>query len=90
MDSYGGIVLILVEIYVPAVDEKYDFELDENVKIGKIIDELNEMLNKKMKSPVSESSEGFFLCTTERKDILSKDRTLYQSNVRDGHRLLLI
>lgn len=82
--------MILVEIYVPAVDERFDFELDENVKIGQIIEELSEMLNKKVKSPVSTSAEGFILCTTAQNEILSRERTLYQSHVRDGHRLLLL
>lgn len=82
--------MILVEIYVPAVDERFDFELDENAKIGQIIDELNEMLSKKAKSPTNVSSEGFLLCTTEQNEILSRERTLYQSHVRDGHTLLLI
>ena len=82
--------MILVEIYVPAVDEKYDFELDENVKIGQIIEELSEMLNKKMKSPTEGNADGFLLCLTETNELLSRERTLYQSHVRDGHKLLLL
>lgn len=82
--------MILVEVYVPAVDEKFDFELDENVKISQIIEEMSEMLNKKMKSPMSKGAEGFMLCVMKDNAVLSKDRTLYQSRVRDGHKLMLV
>lgn len=82
--------MILVEVYVPAADEKFDFELDENVKIDQIITELGEMLSKKMKSPMVKSTDQFMLCLMGRDEILQRDRTLYQSHVKDGSRLLLV
>lgn len=82
--------MILVEVYVPAADERFDFELDENVKIDQIISELGEMLDKKMKSSVKTGMDDFVLCLMGRDEILQRDRTLYQSHVKDGSRLLLV
>ena len=39
--------MILVEVYVAALDERYDFELDENAEIRQVIGEICEMLSKK-------------------------------------------
>lgn len=82
--------MILVEVYVPAVDDKFDFELDENVPIHQIIGELCEMLSKKMKSPIVSGTNEFMLCTMDQNQILSNERTLYQCGVKDGSRLLLV
>lgn len=82
--------MILVEVYVPAVDDNFDFELDENVPIYQIVGELCEMLGKKMKSSIVSGTNGFMLCAMEQNEILPNERTLYQCKVKDGSRLLLV
>lgn len=82
--------MILVEVYVPAVDEKFDFELDENAGIKQIIGELCEMLSKKMKSPMPSKTDEFMLCSMDGQQIFSGEKTLYQCKVKDGSRLLLV
>lgn len=82
--------MILVEVYVPAADEKFDFELDENAIIYQVVGELCEMLSKKLKSPMPQKTDGFMLCSMDSDEILSSQRTLYQSGVKDGSRLLLV
>lgn len=82
--------MILVEVYVPAVDEKFDFELDENARIYQIVGELCEMLDKKVKSPVSSKSGEFMLCSMDKNVILPGENTLSQSEIRDGSKLLLV
>lgn len=82
--------MILVEVYVPALDERYDFELDENVEIRRITGELCEMLGKKAKEPVQTEMMDFILCSVDNQEILMGEKTLYQSHIRDGSSLILV
>lgn len=82
--------MILVEVYIPAADETFDFELDENVKIKQIVNELCGMLRKKISGSLSENSEEFILCSMDKKKILPEERTLTQCRIRDGSKLLLV
>lgn len=82
--------MILVDIYVPAVDDTFDFMLDENTEIGKVVMEIVEMLSKKMQGAHQEVAEEFLLCHMGSRKILEQDRTLHMSGVSDGSRLMLV
>ncbi len=82
--------MILVEVYVAALDARYDFELDENVQIQQIVGEICEMLSKKTKERTKASTGNFLLCSMESKEVLSGGKTLYQCGVRDGSCLVLV
>lgn len=82
--------MILVEVYVAAVDESYDFMLDENAEVEQIIEEISEMITKKIESTEKRKDTNFLLCSMERKEILSMESTLYRCKIRDGSRLLLV
>ena len=82
--------MILVDIYTPAVDQTYDFMLDENADLDVIILEVTEMIARKTKSELRTGDDGFVLYYTDRKIPLSSDRTLYESGVRDADRLILV
>lgn len=82
--------MILVEVYVPVLDEKDDFELDENVPVLQVTAELVEMLSKKTKSRLPDRLDNFFLCSMEENDVLDPRRTLYENGVCDGHTLMIV
>lgn len=82
--------MILVDIYIPAVDETYDFMLDENVETEKIIDEITEMISKKMKSASTENISEFLLYSMASERMLERRKTLYQNGVQDGTKLMLV
>lgn len=82
--------MIIVEVYVPVLEERNDFELDENVPVADIIGELTEMLSKKTKSSLPESSQDFALYSMENRAPLHRNRSLYENGVRDGHTLCLV
>ena len=82
--------MILVEVYIPAMDEHSDFMLDEHAKIGNVIGELGEMLSKKMKSPVPEINDGFMLCSMDKKEVFSREKSLSEYAVKNGCKLLLV
>ena len=39
--------MILVDIYVPSIGNTYDFQLDEEVPVGNVIEEISEMIGQK-------------------------------------------
>lgn len=82
--------MILVEVYIPVLDEKDDFELDENVPVLQVTAELVEMLCKKTKSKLPDRLDTILLCSMEAKEILDSRRTLYENGIRDGQTLMIV
>lgn len=82
--------MILVDIYIPALDAVYDFMLDENADIGLVREEIHEILLEK----VQESGEGisgmFTLWSADTKRLLQAGSTLHASGVTDGCRLIYV
>ena len=82
--------MILVDIYIPVINDIYDFELNENVPVRETIDVLSDIISKKMKNPLGERPDAFVLYSLEQKRALERHLTLYQNGVKDGNRLMLI
>ena len=53
--------MILVDIYIPVINETYDFELNENVPVGETMEVLSDIISKKMKNPLKVQSDTFVL-----------------------------
>lgn len=82
--------MILVDIYVPAVDDNYDFLLDEDANINALMTEITEMLAKKIGSSKFNGADEFVLYHADRETPLSEGKSLYESGVRDGDKLILV
>lgn len=82
--------MILVDVYIPSVDQTYDFMLDENTDVTKVILEILEMVAKKVQNGVPTQAEEFSLYHMSKKSVLKRGRTLAASGVRDGSKLLLV
>ena len=82
--------MILVDIYIPSIDDSYDFMLDENVPVEQIIIELSEMISKKVKGDVPENMGEFMMCSMDQNEILDRNLSLYAGGIRDGSRLMLV
>ena len=82
--------MILVDVYIPSLDDNFDFMLDEDTEIRKIIMEINEMIAKKMKSKKAPNTDEFLLYLMDKQIMLDKEQTLYGCGVRDGSRLMLV
>lgn len=82
--------MVLVDVYIPSVDETYDFMLDETMETEKMILEIYEMVAKKMNSSTEEGSGGFLLYNMTDGKLMEKGRTLEESGIRDGFRLMLV
>lgn len=82
--------MILVDVYVPAIDDHYDFQLDENETADKIILEMTEMVAKKTKSEKVQHPEKFILFSMEKKEAIPREKTLFACGIQDGSCLLLV
>lgn len=59
--------MILVDVYVPAMDKVYDFRLDETASVAQIMKEMEEIFMKKVKETKMEKQQEFMLCSMEQK-----------------------
>lgn len=82
--------MILVDIYVPAVGNTYDFQLDEEEKTSTLIEEIGELIGQKEHNRIVGDINHFMLCSRKDKKILPKSMTLAASGVRNGDSLLLV
>lgn len=82
--------MILVDIYVPAMDETYDFHVDENTEIGIIIEEAAEMICQKEQCPLKGDVEELTLWKQETRQKLNRCDTFCEAGVTAGERLFLV
>lgn len=82
--------MILVDIYAPSVGNVYDFQLDEDEKIGAIVEEIGELIGQKEHCQIVGDMGELMLCSREDKQILSKNLTLAASGIKNGNSLILL
>ena len=82
--------MILVDVYVPALNQVFDFNLDENAKIEDLLDEMGEMVEQNSRSNISGKGPRLMLCSYDGNRILPLDSTLFQCEIRNGSRLLMV
>ena len=81
--------MILVDVYVPALDKMFDFRLDEKAKVGQIMIEMQDIFKKKLKE-IGDKKQDFMLCSMEQKEELPIYKTLSECRIKDGSRLMLV
>lgn len=82
--------MILVDIYVPGVNQTYDFNLDENARIEELLEEISGMICQKEQCTLDGSVKELLLISQDRKVVLNPELTLSHYNVAQGDRLLLV
>lgn len=82
--------MILVDIYVASIGESFDFRVDETVKIVNVVREVSEMLCVKYKTELNKPVEDFMLCSYRDRKILDGETTLWEHNITNGCKLLLV
>ncbi len=82
--------MILVDIYVPAVGNVYDFQLEEEERISTIIEEIAELIGQKEHCQIAGDIDRLMLCFRKNNIILSKNLTLATSGVQTGDSLILV
>ncbi len=82
--------MILVDVYIPSMDETLDFRIDETAKVANVVQEISEMMCKKYKTELNRKPEEFFLCSAEQGIILNGDSTLEDNGIINGCRLFMV
>ncbi|MCM1539161.1 MAG: glutamyl-tRNA amidotransferase [bacterium] len=82
--------MIVVDVAVPAIEQVYDFALDENTEISLVIEEIAGMISQKEHCVLCGNGEELLLCTYGAKAVLDRHITLKESGIVSGSRLLLV
>lgn len=82
--------MIMVDVYVPALDREYDFTLDQNVNVSMIVEEISEMIAHKEHSEIVGSMDGLMLFDRQEGKRLSGSATLASGGIRTGSKLILV
>lgn len=82
--------MILVEVYIPSLDETFDFRIEETAKVVNVVQEISEMMCKKYKTELNQKSAEFILCSAEQGRILNGDSTLEDNGIVNGCRLFMV
>lgn len=82
--------MIIVDLYVPAINQTFDFQMDENVTVRQLTDEIVEMLQRKITGRIYEPDRSFSLCSYELKGVLPADKTLHECGITNGSKLLIV
>lgn len=82
--------MILVDVYVPVLNQLYNFKLDENAYIADLVEELGEIIFFKDTDDFTEQMENLILCDYQRQQVFPMNQTLKQNGIGSGCRLVLI
>lgn len=82
--------MILIDIHVASLGESIDFRVDETVKISQVLSEISEMLTVKYRTNLNKPINEFLLCSYDEKKILDENLTLWEYNITNGSKLLLV
>lgn len=82
--------MIIVDVDVEAMGQTYDFKLNENVPVIKLIDEMCELISRKEKCAPVENPMKLVFCKRMTGQILPHDKTLQECGIVSGDKLMLI
>lgn len=81
--------MILVEVYVPAIDQAYEFEIDEYVPLALVTEGLSALVASQVGRSWSKVAKPL-LCCQDMGVVLPNQRSAYQCKIKPGSRLLLV
>lgn len=81
--------MILVDVFVPAVDKQFDFCLDENRYIADILEEIG-MIVFGAGEDMKERMQSLILCDYNGRRILPMNQTLKMNGIGNGYRLVIL
>lgn len=82
--------MILVEISVPALGSRYDFELEENAPLDLLTREVVEVICQKEHLQPFEKAQPFALYSQDTACRLNSAGNLQQNGVKNGQKLILL
>lgn len=82
--------MLFVEVQVPIFDQVYDFKVEQNERVYKVLLDIIRKICQKEDFYIEEKQEKFFLWDMEQKRILPKDWTMEECGIKTGTKLLLV
>lgn len=83
--------MVLVDIYVPAIDQTFDFNLNEGALTASVLEEVGEMIAQMTQNGSEKLAEvgKLVMCNMDNKMILPENMSLSQCGIHNGTRLLV-
>ena len=82
--------MINVDIFVPALDRSYNFNLDEEAGIRFLIDEIAELLCKQEHSSLAGEKENLLMGSLDRRMYFNSKYSLKEYSIKNGDTLILV
>ncbi len=82
--------MVMVEIYIPLLDKRYDFRLDEHTQILYLLEDISEIICQKEQCSMGGDWRSLFLCDMATRRRLPFASTLSECGVKIGDSLLLV
>lgn len=84
-------IVIHIDIYVPALDESFEFRCDEEAPVSDVCRDISDylMYRSGAREP-SREVDGFWLCDIRGRQVLSADRSLKEQRVIQGSRMIYL
>lgn len=80
---------IIVEIYLPGINQTYDFSVPSQIPIKHFVHELVDAIQASLHQ-VQIDGDNPVLCDMQHCRLLPLDKTLAECHVRDSYRLMLV
>ena len=81
--------MIIVNIWVPALEQTYNFSLDEKAMVEDLVEELVELISQKEQVSFQGNQAEMVLCSKDSREQFRRDRCLADYGVESGSTLLL-
>lgn len=82
--------MILVDIWVLLLDHTYDFTLNEQVRVGDLLEEIMDQVSRKEQLQWQGKPEELLLYAVKKEQILENGLSLQGQGIGSGEQLLLI
>lgn len=82
--------MIVVEIIVPSVGGSYEFKLNEDVSVSLIIDEMCSVICEREQYAMFADTSDMMLFNADTGVQLAKSLSLYENNIDNGSKLMLV
>lgn len=82
--------MIHVEVYLPLLDRKFDFSLEEDGRVEDVMEEIAEVICRHERCTLVGEQEDLILCKPAQHRILAAGMTLAQCGVQTGDLLELL
>lgn len=82
--------MILIDLEVPVMKKKYDFQIDENIPIQEIAVQMRDMICIQEQCGILGSTEDLTLWDKKRKRVLPRNATVLDCELKTGDSFLLI